>query len=167
MAEHPSNSQDCELCRRIRECDVGAHPGALLELPSGWAVLGDSQQFEGYSLLLSRAPVTELHELPDAARRQLLDDMALLARTVWNVTQPHKLNYEALGNQVAHLHWHVFPRQLAEAEPLKPVWGQIVAGEAAAQYQLSAQHDTLKAALRDELRRLLHERDDKVKVEAL
>jgi diadenosine tetraphosphate (Ap4A) HIT family hydrolase len=32
------------------------------------------------------------------------------------------LNYELLGNQVPHLHWHLFPRYDADPDALKPVW---------------------------------------------
>jgi diadenosine tetraphosphate (Ap4A) HIT family hydrolase len=32
------------------------------------------------------------------------------------------LNYELLGNQVPHLHWHLFPRYRDDPEALKPVW---------------------------------------------
>jgi diadenosine tetraphosphate (Ap4A) HIT family hydrolase len=32
------------------------------------------------------------------------------------------MNYELLGNQVPHLHWHLFPRYAGDAEHLKPVW---------------------------------------------
>lgn len=151
MAIH-LDPRDCDICQRLQMCDAGTHPGALLELPSGWAVLGDSQQFEGYCLLLSRAPATELHELSPHERRQLMDDLALLSHAVWNVTRPHKLNYEALGNVVSHLHWHVFPRRLSDAQPLAPVWTQ-QSGHAA--FVLGPQHDALKNALRAELERLM------------
>ena len=35
---------------------------------------------------------------------------------------PLKLNVESLGNQVPHLHWHLFPRRADDPEKLKPVW---------------------------------------------
>ena len=48
--------------------------------------------------------------------------MCLLARAIEETFRPLKLNYELLGNQVPHLHWHLFPRSADDAERLKPVW---------------------------------------------
>ena len=49
MAKHQDN---CEICRKIGEAREGRHAGLIAELDTGYAVLGDSQFFEGYSLLL-------------------------------------------------------------------------------------------------------------------
>ncbi len=48
--------------------------------------------------------------------------MALLAEAIENCFRPHKLNYELLGNQVPHLHWHLFPRSADDPDRLQPVW---------------------------------------------
>jgi diadenosine tetraphosphate (Ap4A) HIT family hydrolase len=34
-----------------------------------------------------------------------------------------RINYECLGNLVAHVHWHVIPRHAGDPEPTRPVWG--------------------------------------------
>jgi diadenosine tetraphosphate (Ap4A) HIT family hydrolase len=122
MAMHQAN---CEICKRIAECREGRHPGLIAELDTGFAVLGDSQHFLGYAILLCKTPATELDELDDATRARYLEEMAQLAAAVRRVVQPHKLNYECLGNHVHHLHFHIFPRQLADADPKAPVWGQM------------------------------------------
>ncbi|MDQ3815594.1 MAG: HIT family protein, partial [Armatimonadota bacterium] len=119
MAQHQEN---CEICQKLEQCRAGQHPGLIAELETGFAVLGDSQFFRGYCLLLCKTPATELDELPAATRLKYLEEMALLAQAVRTVVQPHKLNYECLGNLVPHLHWHVFPRYADEAHPEKPVW---------------------------------------------
>ena len=119
MAQH---TLPCPICDQIELCRSGTHPRLIAEMPSGWAVLGQSQLFRGYSLLLCKTPVTELHELPIEARQQFSNDMSLLAQAVWDVTQPRKLNYEALGNQAAHFHWHILPRHNDDAHPSQPVW---------------------------------------------
>ncbi|MCE9558985.1 MAG: hypothetical protein K8R88_08540 [Armatimonadetes bacterium] len=43
-------------------------------------------------------------------------------RFIAELESGHKLNYEALGNQCHHLHWHVFPRYTDEPSPWEPVW---------------------------------------------
>jgi diadenosine tetraphosphate (Ap4A) HIT family hydrolase len=138
MAQHQDN---CEICRRIEACRAGTHPGLIAETETGFAVLGDSQYFRGYSLLLCKYPATELDELPSDVRLKYLGEMALLAEAVREVVQPHKLNYECLGNMVHHLHWHIFPRRPDEPHPEKPVWVIMPAPEDVTQHAFDAQRD--------------------------
>ena len=153
MAEHQEN---CEICRRMEECRAGTHPGFIAETETGFAVLGDSQYFRGYCLLLCKTPATELDELSPEVRLKYLEEMALLAQAVREVTQPHKLNYECLGNLVPHLHWHVFPRRLEEPSPEKPVWVCMPQGDAGAPYAFDAARDgALLQEIRAALLRLL------------
>ena len=70
MAAH---QEPCEICERLAQCRAGTHPGLIAELDTGYAVLGDSQQFRGYCLLLAKAPVTELDELAPTERLRLLE----------------------------------------------------------------------------------------------
>lgn len=152
MATHQDN---CGICKKLDACREGTHPGLIAELDTGFAVLGDSQFFEGYSLLLCKTPATELEELPPDVRMRFLQEMSQLAAAVASVVQPHKLNYEALGNIVHHLHWHVFPRRLSDPDPLAPVWGQMPQGEAADDYKLDAiKHERLKLQIADSLRKI-------------
>ena len=87
-----------------------------------FAVLGPWQHFTGYCVLVSRAHATELSRLGLSARSAFLSEMALLAEAIEGCFRPHKLNYELLGNQVPHLHWHLFPRSAADPDRLRPVW---------------------------------------------
>lgn len=100
-------------------------------MDSGFAVLGPSQVFYGYSLLICREPATELDDLEPWLMRQYLADMARLAKAVRRAVRPYKLNYEALGNQVHHLHWHIFPRREDEPTRGQPVWTCMPEGEEA------------------------------------
>jgi diadenosine tetraphosphate (Ap4A) HIT family hydrolase len=84
--------------------------------------LGTWQYYHGYCLLVCRHHATELSQLDGTVRRAYLDEMCLLARAVEQAFRPLKLNYELLGNQVPHLHWHVFPRYADDPHSLKPVW---------------------------------------------
>ena len=121
MATHP---QPCEICERLEHIERGEHPGFVAHLESGAFVLGDSQQFPGYALLLCYAPVPDLEDLDWPSRLEFLRDLALCSEALSNVVKPHKMNVESLGNMVPHLHFHLFPRFLNEDEPLKPAWVQ-------------------------------------------
>lgn len=147
MAIHQTS---CGICDQIAIIQRGDHPGLIAELDTGFAVLGESQFFRGYCVFLCKTPATELHELPAATRTRYLEEMAQLAEAVSRVVRPHKLNYECLGNQVHHLHFHVFPRQLTDPEPLAPVWGQMP--KEPAKYKLDPSRDgSLIVDLRREL----------------
>lgn len=122
MATHQTN---CDICNRLAAIRAGEHPAVIAELDTGFAVMGDSQFFRGYSLLLCKTPATELDELPKPTRLRFLEEMSQLAEAVRKATGAFKLNYESLGNLVHHLHWHVFPRRESDPDPKAPVWGQM------------------------------------------
>ncbi len=109
----------CPFCRKLQalpEADIVWH------FPHGVALLGPWQYYHGYCILIARRHATELSALDDNERRAHLDEMCLLARAIEQSFRPHKLNYELLGNQVPHLHWHLFPRYLNDPNRLQPVW---------------------------------------------
>ncbi len=147
MAHH---SDICEICARIEDIQNGKHPGFLAELPTGYAVLGDSQFFRGYTLFLCKKPAPDLENLPRDFKFEFLRDMVLVSEAVSNVVKPHKMNVESLGNMVPHLHFHLFPRFLDEAEPTKPVWLCAPQGKEAEKYALDA---TREGELIENLRR--------------
>lgn len=115
-----SSASDCPMCRKVSA--AGPEQEAVWRFPHSVAVLGPWQFYHGYCLLVSRAHATELSRLPEAERRAYLDEMCLLARAIEAAFRPHKLNYELLGNQVPHLHWHLFPRYPTDPGALHPVW---------------------------------------------
>jgi diadenosine tetraphosphate (Ap4A) HIT family hydrolase len=155
FGEPARHQSPCDVCERIAQCRAGTHPGLIAELDTGYAVLGDSQQFRGYSVLLCKAPATELHELDPSTRMRFLEEMSQLAAAVGRSVGAFKLNYECLGNQVHHLHFHVFPRHKSEVGRTQPVWGQMHAEgspEALACRFDAARDGALRERIRAELR---------------
>ncbi len=122
-----SASSACSICARIAAIRAGRHPRFIAELESGYVCLGDHQLYPGYCLFLCKEHVRELPELDDELCRRFLWEMSRLARAILAVCSPRKLNYEMLGNQDAHLHWHLFPRYADDPHPLRPVWADIEA----------------------------------------
>jgi diadenosine tetraphosphate (Ap4A) HIT family hydrolase len=146
-------SPNCPICAQIKLCETGQHPRLIGETLAGWAVMGESQFFQGYSLLLCKTPARELHELGFNLRGKYLEEMALLAEAVANVVKPRKLNYECLGNVAAHLHFHVLPRHEDDPHPSQPVWTFWEQSDPAHFYN-AERDDKLRAAISAELARL-------------
>jgi diadenosine tetraphosphate (Ap4A) HIT family hydrolase len=113
---------DCPFCRKLQALAELPDEEVVCQFPHSVAFLGTWQWYQGYCVLVARRHATELSQLPDAERRGYLDEMCRLAAAIERTVRPHKLNYELLGNQVPHLHWHVFPRLAADPERLQPVW---------------------------------------------
>ncbi len=118
------SAPNCPFCRAAAN-PAAAWGGSLVwTFPHSFAVLGPWQYFTGYCLLVSRDHAAELSQL-GPARAPFLEEMAILAEAIEVCFRPHKLNAEVLGNQVPHLHWHLFPRAADDPDRLRPVWFQL------------------------------------------
>lgn len=112
----------CPLCDKLaRLADLPAAE-VVWQTPRAVALLGPWQFFHGYCVLVARRHVAEIHHASDDERRGLFDDLCNLSRAVEAAFRPRKLNVESLGNQVPHLHWHLFPRYESDANKLQAVW---------------------------------------------
>ncbi len=79
-------------------------------------------------ILVPRRPgVTELIELTETDRAQLVTETDAAARALKAITECEKLNVAALGNVVAQLHVHVIGRRHSDKAWPKPVWGAATA----------------------------------------
>ena len=107
----------CPLCEKLLNPPGGE---VVWQFQQSVAFLGPWQYYTGYCVLVARAHFTELHQLPVGVRTAFLDEMVILSQAIATAFQPRKMNCESLGNQVPHLHWHLFPR--SDADNLKPVW---------------------------------------------
>jgi diadenosine tetraphosphate (Ap4A) HIT family hydrolase len=115
-------SQECPFCRKLNNPGELPVDELIWQFPHSIALLGPWQFYHGYCLLISRRHATELSQLIDEERTGYLEEMCQLAQAIEETFHPHKLNYELLGNQVPHLHWHLFPRYQDDADALRPVW---------------------------------------------
>jgi diadenosine tetraphosphate (Ap4A) HIT family hydrolase len=112
---------DCLFCRKLADRAGWPAEDVVWNFPHSVALLGPWQFFTGYCVLVSREHASELSQLAQA-RAAFLDEMATLAEAIETRFRPRKLNYELLGNQVPHLHWHLFPRYADDPDRLRPVW---------------------------------------------
>ena len=113
------------------------------DLPLARLLLANDANYP-WLILVPRLPgLTELIDLEENAQIQLLNEIAIAARTLKSVTACDKLNIAALGNQVPQLHVHVIARYRTDAAWPKPVWGAV----AASAYK-PGERDTLLQSLR-------------------
>src|SRR4051794_23357661 len=152
------NATDCPLCRQLNDLAALPPSEVVWRFPHSVALLGPWQYYHGYCLLISRRHATELNGLEADERREYFVEMCLLARALEDCFRPRKLNYELLGNQVPHLHWHLFPRYKDDPDALRPVWFALDRAERdeAARRQLEAGHRD-RAATSEALRQHLSE----------
>ena len=151
------NSCDCLVCERISLIRQGKNPYFVMELETGYVVLGDSQRFRGYTLFLCKEHATELHFLEKEFRKRFLQEMSLVAEAVYNAFRPDKLNYELLGvGNGVHMHWHIFPRRAGDTPAPGPVW-RLDKGEMNNEKYRPTEDDLgkMKEQLRRELEKLL------------
>lgn len=113
------NAGDCPACR-------GTWPAPeqrIADLGLTVASLHDDQFFPGWTLLVLKRHATELFQLSREERGRLIEEVSAVAEALAAAFGARKVNYELLGNQVPHIHWHVIPRLPADPAPREPVWG--------------------------------------------
>lgn len=86
------------------------------------AYLHEDQFFPGWTVVVFQRHATELFHLAPPERIQLIEEVTLVANVLSEVYQAKKINYELLGNQLPHMHWHIIPRLAGDPAPLEPVW---------------------------------------------
>lgn len=84
--------------------------------------LHDDQFFRGWTVAVFQRHATELFQLAPTERFQLMEEVNHVAKALAGIYQARKLNYELLGNQLPHIHWHLIPRLPRDPAPLEPVW---------------------------------------------
>ncbi len=110
--------------QRVEMAQQGKNPSVICRLPSGWAVLADTQASPGYTILLSDPVVQDLNALPVEDRVTYLRDMSIIGDALLEVTGAALINYEILGNTDRALHAHIIPRYADEPDEQRrrPIW---------------------------------------------
>jgi diadenosine tetraphosphate (Ap4A) HIT family hydrolase len=104
---------NCFFCQKLASIPSLPSEELVWNFPNSFVLLGKWQFYQGYCIVVAKQHERELNALPSEIRHAYFDEQ---------VFQPLKLNYELLGNQVSHLHWHLFPRYQHDPETLMPVW---------------------------------------------
>ena len=117
-----SQNQSCSICQRISLWRSGRNPYFIHEFENSILVVGDHQFHKGYSLLLLKDHVRELHELEPAVFLALSQELLKSGRAVVETFRPWKMNYSCYGNVDPHIHWHLFPRYESEPDHMNHPW---------------------------------------------
>lgn len=111
------------------------------------AYLHDDQFFPGWTVLVLKRHATELWQLEPDERAALIEEVSGMARALGTAFGAVKLNYELLGNQLGHIHWHVIPRLADDPAPRLPVWTVDHAPRRLAADELAARAAAIRAHL--------------------
>lgn len=115
-----------------------SHPLGTLSLCE--VLLYDDTRFPWLVLVPRKENLVEIIDLSDGERTMLMDDITDASRALKTLTDCHKLNVAALGNQVRQLHVHVIARFEHDPAWAGPVWGK----GARVPYEQAARDDLTK-----------------------
>lgn len=142
----------CTRLERLRTDTPSSDPFFLAELRESYAILHKHQPLPGWCTLWLKDHHEHLALLPADRRARLAADVGDLAAAMHRgLPDMRRINYECLGNVVAHIHWHLIPRY---APPVDPLPGATVWVRPAAELDCGvddADRDRLVAILRREL----------------
>ncbi|GGF71041.1 HIT domain-containing protein [Alteromonas lipolytica] len=97
------------------------------DLPLCRVLLMNDSQYPWLILVPRRPQLVELAELNDADYQQFYHESRLVAVTMMEIFNGHKMNIAALGNVVAQLHVHHVVRFHDDPAWPAPVWGKLPA----------------------------------------
>jgi diadenosine tetraphosphate (Ap4A) HIT family hydrolase len=132
----------------VEACRSGNYASLITRMPSGWAVMGQSQFLKGYSLLLPDPVVPHLNAMDSSTRDRFLADMGKLGDAVFAATGALRINYAMFGNVEPALHAHVIPRYTDEAETMRTAHPWIYDWAAAPQFEMGVHGELLMSIRR-------------------
>ena len=100
-----------------------ADTAPVAELPLCRVLLMDNRVWPWLILVPAIPDVTEIHQIDEAGRHRLVDEIAQAAKALEELVRPDKINVGALGNMVPQLHVHVIARTRSDPAWPGPVWG--------------------------------------------
>jgi diadenosine tetraphosphate (Ap4A) HIT family hydrolase len=118
----------------------------LGDLPLSRVLLMNDTNFPWLIAVPRHPGAVELFDLDARERMQLMDELALLAELLKDLTGCDKINVAAIGNVVPQLHVHVVARRRDDPAWPRPVWGALPARPYA-----PAERDRLIQALRQKM----------------
>lgn len=120
----------CPLCETSRRALTSHDLYHVATLEQCVVVLGENQACPGWCVLILKDHVEHMDLLGLQRQQEVFAEVASVAAAVRRVFPaggagggPVRINYECLGNQAPHIHWHVIPRHATDPDPRNAVWG--------------------------------------------
>lgn len=85
-------------------------------------IQADEVGFPAFYRVVWNRHVAEFSDLSASERAICMNAVVLVEQVLREQLQPSKINLAALGNKVAHLHWHVIARFEWDSHFPAPVW---------------------------------------------
>jgi diadenosine tetraphosphate (Ap4A) HIT family hydrolase len=86
-------------------------------------LLMNDSRFPWLILVPQRAGMVDMHDLSPLDQTMLTFETMTVSENLKALTDCHKINIAALGNQVRQLHVHIISRQTDDPAWPSPVWG--------------------------------------------
>jgi len=80
--------------------------------------------YAGHLRVILNRHVREMTELPTEEAERVLGVVLACEKLLREVMLPDKINLASLGNQVAHIHWHIVPRYCDDPHFPGPIWAE-------------------------------------------
>jgi len=111
------NQIKCELCEQ--------HGGDIVFQSEKWrVVLVDDAGYPGFCRVIWNRHVAEMTDLRPSDQAEMMEAVWRVEKAIRSIMRPDKVNLASLGNVVPHLHWHVIPRFLDDAQFPAPIWAE-------------------------------------------
>ena len=141
----PTAQAGCPLCE-------GTGGQLVWQGPHARVIRAQEEGFPAFYRVVWTAHAAEFSDLSAVERTECMELVTSVERVLRAQLSPTKINLAALGNMVAHLHWHVIARYDWDSHFPGSVWAAAqrprdLAREAAVQAQLEATDRALAAAL--------------------
>ena len=96
---------------------------AITKLPLCQIRLMDDSTYPWLILVPKVQDIRELFELSEDDQGQLMKEITIASRALYDLFKPEKLNIGALGNVVPQFHLHIVGRNKEDPTWPRPVWG--------------------------------------------
>lgn len=113
---------NCPLCERVSLTKNKNYPYLVHEFKHSYLMLGEHQFFQGYCVLVAKDHFKEMTDIPSPAQEEIFQELMQASKAIEKAFTPAKMNLCSLGNVVAHVHWHLFPRYREDANFSDPPW---------------------------------------------
>jgi diadenosine tetraphosphate (Ap4A) HIT family hydrolase len=103
------------------------HPNLLskifiVDLPLCRVLLEDEKHYPWLFLVPRKPNISRIIDLPAVDQQQLLLELDIAQKILWEEFQPDQLNVAAIGNKTPQLHVHVIARTTTDPAWPKTVW---------------------------------------------